>query len=425
MTDITIDNRKGYFLDEASFRALCVHMDDGLIHHTADEIIAIIGNSTLLSGIAHTAITGVDLKPATTGTNQFLVEVSWTDGDGNSQTTTDTTPITVDMLDVRNDLAIGATGDIETGAPLIKDTVTTGAFFRHWANNRNANPNSGSGFLSGLRNSILSGTWLSGLTLGTHSIISGLSHPDISASYSAIAGRNNGSSGSYHTVSGNGNTVSGTYNSVAGLQVEVSSNYNIAAGLRNVVSQAGNLVAGYDNTVTASRAGVWGQSNIVSGNFSSVGGFSHEVDNTSCTAFGNNHTLRGNYTSALGRNNQVLSGSYGFAAGFANLIEGNSAAALGQSNTIRGNSGFAFGRTNSITGNDGISIGRNNTISVGNDNIALGKLITSNNSNSIVIGGVGQKLGFFNAVPVTKRNGNTVSTVDDIVSVLREYGLLS
>jgi len=50
--------------------------------------------NTGLTGVAHTAITGIDLK-AGGGANEFLVEITWTDGDGNAQTTTDPTPITV------------------------------------------------------------------------------------------------------------------------------------------------------------------------------------------------------------------------------------------------------------------------------------------------------------------------------------------
>ena len=47
-----------------------------------------------LSGVAHTAITGIDLQP-TANPNEFTVVVTWTDENGTPQTTTDPTPITI------------------------------------------------------------------------------------------------------------------------------------------------------------------------------------------------------------------------------------------------------------------------------------------------------------------------------------------
>lgn len=58
--------------------------------------------NTALSGVAHTAITNIDLQP-TANTNEFTVVLTWTDGDGVSQTTTDATPITVAPLDYISD----------------------------------------------------------------------------------------------------------------------------------------------------------------------------------------------------------------------------------------------------------------------------------------------------------------------------------
>ena len=48
----------------------------------------------LLNGVQHTVITNVDLQP-TGNPNEFTVEIEWTDGDGNTQTTTDPTPVTI------------------------------------------------------------------------------------------------------------------------------------------------------------------------------------------------------------------------------------------------------------------------------------------------------------------------------------------
>jgi len=53
-------------------------------------------NPTVLAGITHTAITNIDLKPTGVNANEFTVEITWTDEDGNTNVTTDPTPITID-----------------------------------------------------------------------------------------------------------------------------------------------------------------------------------------------------------------------------------------------------------------------------------------------------------------------------------------
>ena len=62
---------------------------------TATDAQAAIDELALaLTGVAHTAITGIDLQP-TGNPNEFTIVVSWTDENGTAQTTTDPTPITV------------------------------------------------------------------------------------------------------------------------------------------------------------------------------------------------------------------------------------------------------------------------------------------------------------------------------------------
>jgi len=89
-------------------------------------------NPTVLTGIAHTAITGIDLKP-TANTNEFVVEINWTDGDGNAQVTTDPTPITVQTtpsivsIDCYQDPASGTKFNVSTneeGTQAAWDTST-------------------------------------------------------------------------------------------------------------------------------------------------------------------------------------------------------------------------------------------------------------------------------------------------------------
>ena len=56
-----------------------------------------------MTGIAHTSITGIDLKP-TGNSNEYTIEISWLDGDGVPQTTTDPTPLTIAPTVVNNTL---------------------------------------------------------------------------------------------------------------------------------------------------------------------------------------------------------------------------------------------------------------------------------------------------------------------------------
>ena len=70
---------------------------DNSILFTVTDGSVIVGaqlNPTVLAGVTHTTITNIDLQP--TGTpDEFTVVMEWTDGDGNPQTTTDPTPITI------------------------------------------------------------------------------------------------------------------------------------------------------------------------------------------------------------------------------------------------------------------------------------------------------------------------------------------
>ena len=65
-------------------------------NYTGTNVEAILAEiATSLTGIAHTSITGIDLKP--TGTpNEYTVEITWVDENSTTQVTTDASPITID-----------------------------------------------------------------------------------------------------------------------------------------------------------------------------------------------------------------------------------------------------------------------------------------------------------------------------------------
>ena len=84
-------------LDLCADETVHFYSPDSSILFTVSSGSAIVGaqlNPDVLAGITSTAITNIDLQP-TANPNEFTVAIEWTDGDGNPQTTTDPTPITV------------------------------------------------------------------------------------------------------------------------------------------------------------------------------------------------------------------------------------------------------------------------------------------------------------------------------------------
>lgn len=80
-------------------------------------------NPTALAGIAHTAITGIDLKPTGTA-NEYVVEIAWVDGSGVAQTTVDPTPITITPPALSTDIGqtlVASSGDGEFYAMPVTD----------------------------------------------------------------------------------------------------------------------------------------------------------------------------------------------------------------------------------------------------------------------------------------------------------------
>jgi len=78
-----------------------------IVEYDACDIVELFGASQRFDGGASTTISGIDLQP-TGNANEFTVSVSWVDGDGNAQTTTDPTPITVTGPDTFGTVATAA-----------------------------------------------------------------------------------------------------------------------------------------------------------------------------------------------------------------------------------------------------------------------------------------------------------------------------
>ena len=98
--------------------------DNGTSALTATDAQAAIDEIALgLSGVQHTIITGVDLRPTATP-NEFLVEITWTDGDGVAQTSTDPTPITISQT-VATSATAGNLLTEDTGSFIDSATICT------------------------------------------------------------------------------------------------------------------------------------------------------------------------------------------------------------------------------------------------------------------------------------------------------------
>lgn len=108
-------------------------------NYTGTQVEAILAEIAVrLSGIVHTAITDVDLV-ATANPNEYTVQITWTDGEGNTQTTTDATPITITGLATAlqtvadtNSINLTKTGteikaDLKISATQVGATVSIGA----------------------------------------------------------------------------------------------------------------------------------------------------------------------------------------------------------------------------------------------------------------------------------------------------------
>lgn len=105
--------------------AVQVAVDDALENYTAEEVEGILAEIAVrLTGIVNTAITAIDLRP-TANENEFVVEITWTDGDGVENTTTDPTPIIIPTSHVAD--AQFLVGAIDADA-LLSDLVDLQAF---------------------------------------------------------------------------------------------------------------------------------------------------------------------------------------------------------------------------------------------------------------------------------------------------------
>lgn len=104
---------------DLSLTAADIALADTANNYTATDIEGALAEiATSLTGIAHTAITNIDLQP--TGTpNEYTVVIEWTDENGAAQTTTDATPITITggvAGSVTEEAATTGTVDVVLGA---------------------------------------------------------------------------------------------------------------------------------------------------------------------------------------------------------------------------------------------------------------------------------------------------------------------
>ncbi len=90
---------------------------DDIIYKAASEVIS-------TNGLTHTSITNIDLKP-TGNTNEYTVEIEWTDENGTVNTTTDATPITISAGIEDLNLAINETIAFDLNSRISTDGTDT------------------------------------------------------------------------------------------------------------------------------------------------------------------------------------------------------------------------------------------------------------------------------------------------------------
>ena len=253
---------------------------------------------------------------------------------------------------------------------------------------------------------------------GFANLVGGYRHV-VTGNRSLVIGNLNEVSGSMHSVAGNSHEVSGNYHGVTGHNHTVSSNYNVVGGYISEVSSYGNGVFGYRQTVTGNRNLVGGNSNQVDGYLSLVVGNINQLSAQS-------------YSSAIIGQGNVAEGIYSKTLlGWYNTIHENThvVGALGQQNIVGGtdrltNAGsYAIGYRNQLQGTASLALGDTNVV-IESYAVALGRAINSNTNNSVVIAGRNQRLGFYNAVPISRQTLPTVATTAQLTTALRNLGLI-
>lgn len=303
-----------------------------------------------------------------------------------------------------NDLGYNG-GILQTGYPLVRDTSTTGAYYRHWINTNNG-PDlpAGTGMIHGVKNSMRVGYWLAAPT-GFGTLGSGYRN-EIPANYSSAFGYQNEVRATYSQATGFRNQISGSYGLANGANNQIlSGNYNFYNGNGNIGQTAGSLVTGNNNgTVaspltgsyslwagnshlgTSSYSGIIGNNHSSTGNYNMITGNGMENTGTGIITAGSGHDTSGSYNRVDGLNH-IVSSSYNGVSGylhrvssFGNLVggyrqtvTGNRSLSVGDQNSVAGTGHGVIGFSHIVLGNYNVVMGHNHTVDAGSYLTLLGR----------------------------------------------------
>ena len=417
----------------------------------ADSISSALGNLTFGDGLSSTGLTAVEVKPdaaspytvAVTAAGVSVTPVPSADAGNIFKLGSDDRGF-VDLAAILenfdNDLAVGVDGKVETGAPLHRDTTTTGAFYRHWANNRNTDPAfAGSGFLSGLKYTTLSGIWAAALKIGSYSDISGYLHTNASGNYNQISGYVQNVAGSFLAVFGQQHQVTAGVRSIYagynhrsrsndsaffgyrhGLTAEIAASYSVYAGYQHngnsnyaaifgrlhETSGSYHLLAGNDHTVSGTASRVTGGNHTVGGSYNDVGGLSHEVTSSYSAVFGYNHTVT-RYGNIVAGYNQNVTGYQSAVFGSGNSSNGAACTISGISHAATGSYHTLFGYDHTVAGSFNTALGRTNKIFSGSYSFATGYSHEITGTGNMAIGYDNHMTGAY-SVSLGRSNRQTV-----------------
>jgi hypothetical protein len=301
----------------------------------------------------------------------------------------------------QNDLGVGGTGKIETGFPLVRDTFTTGTFYREWNNNRTGVTGTGTGLVYGVNTYGLGSGYYDKAQIGAAAATFGY-YNNVTSAYSFATGQQNNLSTNAISsfATGNTNIVSQPYSQALGYANTVSSYISLVAGYsnKNIGASYNVITGGYDNIISAGSynaigvgssnrnnsasyasiengnsniTGVGsyisvlngssnnssqsyslignGSSNTVSANYSTViNGSGNSVSASYSSALGSGHNVSGTYSNAFGIS-QTITGSASLVAGNSHVVGASYAGVFGYANTVNGTYNFASGYNNNLS----------------------------------------------------------------------------
>ena len=366
-------------------------------YQATDNIPAIIEFVTFGMSVG-VSITNIDIMP-TANTNEFTVSIDWIDGSGNPQTTTDSTPISVNgaTTSISDNLTLNTTNNNFTISLSEDGTVTDTLTL--------VNP-------TGLE-AIDEGNGIGYRVIGRDPANYGdIGENAIDLSFSSVASTTNGATGGRSHAQGFNTVASGFASHAQGIDSVASGVRSSASGNNTIASGQNSFAANNNNEASGEDSASFGAFNEVSGVRSFAANANNEItaDDSASFGVGNTITSNGSFTA---NSNNTITGNRSFAANADNTVQGAEAAAFGSGNVSSGDSSFSANFNNEARGTASVSFGMNNLSSsdfsatFGSDNISSGLRTFVANFSNEATGTDSAAFGFSN-----KSQGNSAFTAN-------------